>query len=57
MPINIYAVATPFVLVLIALEVLFCLKRGNGYYEFQDSVSSLGTAIINQCVNVLVAVI
>lgn len=56
MPINIYAVATPFVLVLIALEVFFCLKRDNGYYEFQDSISSLGTAIINQCVNVLVAV-
>lgn len=57
MPINVYAIATPFVLVLIALEVGFCLKRKNGYYEFQDSVASLGTAIINQCVNVLVAVI
>lgn len=57
MPINIYAIATPFVIVLIALEVLFCLKRKNGYYEFQDSVASLGTAIINQCVNVAVAVI
>lgn len=57
MPINVYAIATPFVLVLIAMEVLFCLKRKNGYYEFQDSVASLGTAIINQCVNVAVAVI
>jgi alkylglycerol monooxygenase len=57
MPINIYAIATPFVLALIVLEVLFCLKRDNGYYEFQDSVASLGTAIINQCVNVLVAVL
>jgi sterol desaturase/sphingolipid hydroxylase (fatty acid hydroxylase superfamily) len=57
MPINIYAIATPFVIVLIALEVLFCLKKKNGYYEFQDSVASLGTAIINQCVNVAVAVI
>lgn len=56
MPINVYAIATPFVLALIVLEVLFCLKRDNGYYEFQDSVASLGTAIINQCVNVLVAV-
>ncbi|MEW6434976.1 MAG: sterol desaturase family protein [Myxococcota bacterium] len=57
MPINVYAVVTPFVLVLIALEVAFCLKRKNGYYEFQDSVASLGTAIINQCVNVAVAFI
>ncbi|MEW5740105.1 MAG: sterol desaturase family protein [Myxococcota bacterium] len=57
MPINIYAVVTPFVLVLIGLEVAFCLKKKNGYYEFQDSVASLGTAIINQCVNVAVALI
>ncbi|MDX2012507.1 MAG: sterol desaturase family protein [Myxococcaceae bacterium] len=57
MPINVYAIATPFVLGLIVLEVLFCLKKDNGYYEFQDSVASLGTAIINQCVNVLVAVL
>lgn len=57
MPLNVYAVATPFVLVLIALEVAFCLKQRNGYYEFQDSVASLGTAIINQCVNVAVALV
>ena len=55
MVINVYAVVTPFVLALIGLEVLFCLKKKNGYYEFQDSVASLGTAIINQCVNVAVA--
>ncbi len=55
--INVYAIATPFVLGLIVLEVLFCLTKKNGYYEFQDSVASLGTAVINQCVNVLVAVI
>ncbi len=55
MPINVYAVVTPFVLVLIALEVVFCLRRKNGYYEFQDSVASLGTAVVNQCVNVAVA--
>lgn len=57
MPINVYAIATPFVLGLVVLEVLLCLKKDNGYYEFQDSVASLGTAIINQCVNVLVAVL
>ncbi|MBL8953143.1 MAG: sterol desaturase family protein [Myxococcaceae bacterium] len=52
---NVYAVVTPFVLLLIAAEVIFCLKRKNGYYEFQDSIASMGTAVMNQCVNVVVA--
>ncbi|MFZ5443349.1 MAG: sterol desaturase family protein [Myxococcota bacterium] len=55
--INVYAVVTPFVLLLIVAEIGWCLWRKTGYYEFQDSVASLGTAIINQCVNVLVAAI
>jgi sterol desaturase/sphingolipid hydroxylase (fatty acid hydroxylase superfamily)/uncharacterized membrane protein (UPF0136 family) len=55
MSLNVYAVVTPFVLLLILAEIAFCLWRKNGYYEFQDSIASLGTAIINQCVNVAVA--
>ena len=55
MALNVYAVVTPFVLLLIVAEIAFCLWRKNGYYEFQDSIASLGTAIINQCVNVAVA--
>ncbi len=55
MSINVYAVVTPFVLLLIVAEIAWCLWRKNGYYEFQDSIASLGTAIINQCVNVAVA--
>jgi|APLak6261679142_1056127.scaffolds.fasta_scaffold00104_7 sterol desaturase/sphingolipid hydroxylase (fatty acid hydroxylase superfamily) len=55
MDINVYAVVTPFVLLLIVAEIAYCWWRGNGYYEFQDSIASLGTAIINQCVNVLVS--
>lgn len=55
MSINVYAVVTPFVLLLIVAEIAYCLWRKNGYYEFQDSIASLGTAIINQCVNVAVA--
>jgi alkylglycerol monooxygenase len=54
-PINVYALVTPFVLLLIVAEIVWCLWKKNGYYEFQDSIASLGTAIINQCVNVLVA--
>lgn len=55
MDLNVYAVVTPFVLLLILAEIGWCLWKKNGYYEFQDSIASLGTAIINQCVNVLVA--
>src|SRR6185295_4461116 len=54
---NVYAVVTPFVLVLILAEIAWCLWKRNGYYEFQDSVASLCTAIMNQCMNVLVAFI
>ena len=52
---NVYAIVTPFVLVLIVAEVAYSLVKRTGYYEFQDSIASLGTAIINQCVNVAVA--
>jgi alkylglycerol monooxygenase len=54
---NVYAVATPFVLGLALAELLYCVLRKNGYYSFQDSIASVGTAIINQCVNVAVALL
>lgn len=53
--INVYAILTPVVLALVAAELAYCAWKKNGYYNFQDSVASLGTAIINQCVNVAVA--
>ncbi len=52
---NIYAFITPLVLVLLLAEILVCLRRGNGYYNFQDTVTNLGTGIGNQCVNLAVA--
>jgi alkylglycerol monooxygenase len=55
MTLNVYAVATPFVLALALAEFLYCVVRKNGYYSFQDSIASFGTAILNQCVNVAVA--
>ena len=57
MPINVYAIATPFVLVLALAEFVYCLARKNGYYSFQDSIASVGTAVLNQCVNVGVALL
>lgn len=57
MPINVYAVATPFVIVLALVEFIYCLVRKNGYYSFQDSIASVGTAVLNQCVNVGVALL
>ncbi len=52
MDINLYAVTTPLILSIIACELAYCLARGNGYYQFEDSVANLGTAFINQAVNV-----
>lgn len=57
MPVNIYAILGPLVLALVVIEFCYCLYKKNGFYDFQDSMSSLGTAIINQCMNVLVAFI
>lgn len=52
---NIYAFITPLVLILLIAEILFCLKKKNGYYNFQDTIANLGTGIGNQCVNLAVA--
>jgi sterol desaturase/sphingolipid hydroxylase (fatty acid hydroxylase superfamily) len=54
MPINIYAILGPIVLALVLIEFFYCLYKKNGYYTFQDSISSLGTAILNQCTNLFV---
>ncbi|MBH48945.1 MAG: sterol desaturase [Halobacteriovorax sp.] len=55
MPVNIYAVLTIPILLLVLAEFTYCLIKKNGMYTFQDSISSLGTAILNQCTNVIVA--
>jgi len=52
---NIYAVLTPMLLALIAGEFVYCLYQKNGYYNFQDSIANLATAILNQVVNVATA--
>ena len=40
MSLNVYAVVTPFVLLLILAEIAWCVWKKNGYYEFQDSIAS-----------------
>lgn len=52
---NVYVFITPLVLVLLLAEIAVCLKRRNGYYNFQDTVANLATGIGNQCVNLAVA--
>ena len=45
MDINVYAVATPAVLVIVAAEAAWCLYQKNGYYRFDDAMANFGTAI------------
>ncbi len=52
---NVYAFITPTVLVLLFLELVYCVKTKNGKYSFQDTITNLGTGIGNQCVNLAVA--
>lgn len=55
MPVNVYALLTIPILLLVLAEFIYCSIKKNGMYTFQDSISSLGTAILNQCTNVVVA--
>ncbi len=54
--INVYAIVAPAVLLLTLMEFIYCLKKKNGYYSYQDSLIGMGTMIIAQCVNVAVSV-
>lgn len=54
MEMNVYALLTPLLLTLIALELLYCLWRRPAYYNFQDTMANLATAVLNQVVNVAV---
>jgi sterol desaturase/sphingolipid hydroxylase (fatty acid hydroxylase superfamily) len=52
---NIYAFITPLVLLLLLLEIGYSVYKQNGIYNFQDTITNLGTGIGNQCVNLGVA--
>jgi sterol desaturase/sphingolipid hydroxylase (fatty acid hydroxylase superfamily) len=54
MAINLYAIFTPLILVLVAAEFVYCLVKKNGYYKFQDSMADIGTGILNQFMNLFV---
>lgn len=52
---NIYALITPIVLLLLIAEVIYCRIKNNGIYPYQDSVANIATAIGNQCIGLAVA--
>lgn len=49
--INLYVFIAVPVLLLILAELSYCKISGKTYYSFQDAMSSLGTAVLNQCTN------
>ncbi|MBY0517204.1 MAG: sterol desaturase family protein [Bacteriovoracaceae bacterium] len=51
---NIYSFITPLAVGLILLEILYCLVSRKNYITFADAITNLGTALGNQCVNLLV---
>ncbi len=53
--VNVYTFITPFVLILLILEIIYSVKGKKDLYNFQDTVTNLGTGIGNQCVNLAVA--
>ena len=40
------------ILVLTLLEIFYCLYKKNGFYTFQDSVTSFGTLALAHCANI-----
>lgn len=52
---NVYSFISPIVLILLIAEIIYTVKSGKKYYNFQDTITNLGTGIGNQCVNVAVA--
>jgi alkylglycerol monooxygenase len=51
---NVYALLSPLAILLLLLEIVYCVKKKNGYYSFQDTVANLATGIGNQCINLAV---
>ncbi|MBL7946265.1 MAG: sterol desaturase family protein [Flavobacteriales bacterium] len=52
---NVYAFITPLVIVLLLLEIVYSTVARKGVYDFQDTITNLGTGIGNQCINLAVA--
>jgi hypothetical protein len=52
---NVYAFITPLVILLLLLEIVYSTVARKGVYNFQDTITNLGTGIGNQCINLGVA--
>lgn len=52
---NVYAFITPIVVALLLFEIIYSIRAKNGIYNFQDTITNLGTGIGNQCINLAVA--
>jgi alkylglycerol monooxygenase len=52
--VNIYSFITPIAVALILFEIAYCYFAKKDYINFQDAITNLGTALGNQCVNLLV---
>lgn len=55
MEFNVYTILTPIALILIVTEIAYCWITKKDYIPFQDAITNIGTAIGNQCTNLLVA--
>lgn len=52
---DIYALIIPATLLLLIIEILYdYFKKDSDLYNFQDTISNLGTGIGNQCINIAV---
>jgi alkylglycerol monooxygenase len=52
---NVYYYLTPLTVILLLSEYSYCKIKKLPYFSFQDSFSSIGTALMNQMMNLLIA--
>ncbi len=53
--VNVYSYLVPIAIGMIVLETLYCFFAKKNFISFADAITNIGTAIGNQCVNLLVA--
>ena len=51
---NVYSLSTPIILSCLFTEIIYCYFFNKKHFHLKDSFANLGTAIVNQCMNLVV---
>jgi alkylglycerol monooxygenase len=54
MVVNAYVLSTPIIITLMGAEIIYSVATKKNFYDFKDTVANIGTAVLNQCMNLMV---